>query len=281
MSSLPVCSQAYLRNCTSDLQTNCLILLYLWSRPGRPLAAFRHVMYFRFYGRRHICTWWRHVHTTAAIDVTACCRAQANSPAASHWSVEGRPLSSRLEGLGERREVPQWGPERSSARKRIFCIFIVTERFYVTHTHTRLTALCPGLPRWASTRKVKPIWILLKQEKWQWNPLGHIQLCTSLQTDNHARTPPLSFFTGRMPFLPPNQQHQSTESFYVNVCKRLSCLCRVWCELKDCSERVQTSNFLSATASSCRESNSHRRSGRDTLKTVLSCLAWRCEWALK
>ena len=31
-------------------------------------------------------------------------------------------------------------------------------------THTRLTALCPGLPRWASTRKVKPIWILLKQE---------------------------------------------------------------------------------------------------------------------
>jgi len=29
--------------------------------------------------------------------------------------------------------------------------------------------------------------------------------------DNHASTPPLSFFTGRMPFLPPNQQHQSTE----------------------------------------------------------------------
>ena len=33
-----------------------------------------------------------------------------------------------------------------------------------THTHTRLTALFPGLPRWAGTRKVKPIWILLKQE---------------------------------------------------------------------------------------------------------------------
>ena len=32
------------------------------------------------------------------------------------------------------------------------------------HTHTRLTALCPGLPGWAGTRKVKPIWILLKQE---------------------------------------------------------------------------------------------------------------------
>ena len=32
-----------------------------------------------------------------------------------------------------------------------------------THTH-RLTALCPGLPGWAGTRRVKPIWILLKQE---------------------------------------------------------------------------------------------------------------------
>jgi len=31
-------------------------------------------------------------------------------------------------------------------------------------THTRLTALFPGLPRWAGTRKAKPIWILLKQE---------------------------------------------------------------------------------------------------------------------
>ena len=33
-----------------------------------------------------------------------------------------------------------------------------------THTHTRSTAHCPGLPGWAGTRKVKPIWILLKQE---------------------------------------------------------------------------------------------------------------------
>ena len=33
-----------------------------------------------------------------------------------------------------------------------------------THIHTRLMALFPGLPGWAGTRKVKPIWILLKQE---------------------------------------------------------------------------------------------------------------------
>jgi len=33
-----------------------------------------------------------------------------------------------------------------------------------TRTHTHLTAFCPGLPGWAGTRKVKSIWILLKQE---------------------------------------------------------------------------------------------------------------------
>jgi len=38
-----------------------------------------------------------------------------------------------------------------------------------------------------------------------------MQVCISLQTDNHASTPPLVFFTGRMPFLPPNQQRHSTK----------------------------------------------------------------------
>ena len=50
-----------------------------------------------------------------------------------------------------------------------------------------------------------------RDSEWQWHQLEHMQVCTSLQTDNHARTPPLSFFTGRMPFLSPNQQRQSTE----------------------------------------------------------------------
>jgi len=48
-----------------------------------------------------------------------------------------------------------------------------------------------------------------RDSEWQWHQLGHMQVCTSLQTDNHASTPP--FFTGRMPFLLPNQQCQSTE----------------------------------------------------------------------
>jgi len=61
-------------------------------------------------------------------------------------------------------------------------------------------------------QKGKPFWILLEQEMmaWQWHQLDHMQIiCTSLQTDSHT-VPHHSVFTGRMPFLPPNQQHWST-----------------------------------------------------------------------
>jgi len=56
-----------------------------------------------------------------------------------------------------------------------------------------------------------------RDSEWQWNPLGHMQVCTSHQTDNHASTPPLSFFTGRKRFLPPNQQCQSTEGILSTI----------------------------------------------------------------
>jgi len=35
-----------------------------------------------------------------------------------------------------------------------------------------------------------------KDSEWQWHQLGHMQVCTSLQTDNHANT---SSLTPRLP----------------------------------------------------------------------------------
>ena len=82
-------------------------------------------------------------------------------------------------------------------------------------THTRLTALFPGLPRWATTRKVKPIWILLKQVAVaSAGPYASLHLAPDRQPQQHSTT---LFFTGRMPFLPPNQQCQSTEGLCVWV----------------------------------------------------------------
>jgi len=57
-----------------------------------------------------------------------------------------------------------------------------------------------------------------RDSEWQWHQLGRMQIYTLLQTDNHASTPPLSFFTVWMPFLPPNQQRQSTEGKRAQIC---------------------------------------------------------------
>jgi len=51
----------------------------------------------------------------------------------------------------------------------------------------------PGEP---VPERQKPIWIYFteaRDSEWQWHQLGHMQVYTLLQTDNHANTPPLSF----------------------------------------------------------------------------------------
>ena len=88
-----------------------------------------------------------------------------------------------------------------------------TERDKHTHTHAHpFNGPFPGLPRWASLRKVKPIWILLKQETMSGSNISWA-ICKSAPRSRQITTPAThhSVFTGLMPFLPPNQQHQSTE----------------------------------------------------------------------
>ena len=67
-----------------------------------------------------------------------------------------------------------------------------------THTHTHLMALFLRQPRWADTRKVEPIWILLKQETVSGSGISRARCKSALAPDyshaNHAITPPLSFY---------------------------------------------------------------------------------------
>ena len=49
-----------------------------------------------------------------------------------------------------------------------------------------------------------------RDSEWQWHQLVHMQVCTSLQTDNHASTPPLFFY--RPDALPATQVAQATVS---------------------------------------------------------------------
>jgi len=59
----------------------------------------------------------------------------------------------------------------------------------------------PGEP--IPGRKNQSGFPVARENEWQWVHLTHGQICTSPQTDNHATTPPLSFFTGRCPFCRP------------------------------------------------------------------------------
>ena len=88
-----------------------------------------------------------------------------------------------------------------------------------THTHTHpFNGPFSGTTRVSRYQKSKTNldFTEARDSEWQWHQLGHMQVCISLQTENHASTPLLSFFTGRMPFLPPNQQRQSTEGKALN-----------------------------------------------------------------
>jgi len=80
-----------------------------------------------------------------------------------------------------------------------------------THTHP-FNGPLSGTTRVSRYQKGKTNldFIEARDNEWHWHQLGYMQVCTVLQTDSHASTPPLKFFTG-IPFLRPNQQRQSTE----------------------------------------------------------------------
>ena len=65
---------------------------------------------------------------------------------------------------------------------------IITLPYQVTHTHTRLTALFPGLPGWVGTRKVKPIWILRKKETVSGSGISWA-ICKSAPCSRQVTTP--------------------------------------------------------------------------------------------
>jgi len=52
-----------------------------------------------------------------------------------------------------------------------------------------------------------------RDSEWQWHQLGHMQACTSLQTDNHTSTPPLSFLQAGCPSCHPTNSVKALKNF--------------------------------------------------------------------
>ena len=68
-----------------------------------------------------------------------------------------------------------------------------------THTHTHpFNGILSGTTQVSRYQKGKTNLNFTEARdsewQWQWHQLDHMQVCTSLQTDNHASTPPLSFY---------------------------------------------------------------------------------------
>ena len=67
----------------------------------------------------------------------------------------------------------------------------------VLHTHTHpFNGPFSGTTRVSryQTGKTNLDFAEARDSEWQWHQLGHMQVCISLQTDNHASTPPLCFY---------------------------------------------------------------------------------------
>jgi len=91
-------------------------------------------------------------------------------------------------------------------------LFLVSQVLIATtHTHpfngplfgtTRVSRYQKGKTYLGSTK--------VRDSEWQWHHLSHMQVCTSLQTDNHASTPPFSFY--RLDGLPATEPIVSKQS---------------------------------------------------------------------
>jgi len=112
-----------------------------------------------------------------------------------------------------RREMQQW------VMRRLPTADSIVEIGRNTHTHTTVLLLVWNMTgstqvsryQKGKTKKVKTNLDLLEQEMVSGSGICWA-ICKSAPHPRQPRQyPTTQFFTGQMPFLPPNQQHQSTE----------------------------------------------------------------------
>jgi len=85
----------------------------------------------------------------------------------------------------------------------------------ITHTHP-FNGPLSGTTRASRYQKGKTNldFTEARNSEWQWHQQGHMQVCTSLQTDNHASTPPLSFLHAGCPFCRPTNSVEALKAEY-------------------------------------------------------------------
>ena len=89
---------------------------------------------------------------------------------------------------------------------------------YCTHTRT-FNGTFSGTTwlSWYQKGKTNLDFSEARDSEWQWHQLGRMQVCTSLQTDNHASTPPLSFLQAGCPSCRPTNSVEALKASNSNL----------------------------------------------------------------
>ena len=143
-------------------------------------------------------------------DMPSFCRRSATERAASDVPRRPRRCTER-----DRRRSPAWTAARCAPAAK--------------HTHT-FSGPLSGTTRVCRYQKGKTNqdFTEARDSEWQWQQLGRMQVCTSLQTDNHASTPPLSFLQAGCPSCRPTNSVKALKAKPANIKLIFASLTKLW-----------------------------------------------------
>ena len=141
-------------------------------------------------------------------------------------------MSGRLYSPGGTHDARGYDGESESTSTVVYAG--ITRRLFNTHTRARAHPLS-GTTRVSRYQKGKTNldFTEARDSEWQWHQLGHMQVCTSLQTNNHARTPPLSFLQAGCPSCRPTNSVKALKALrrlLQTCCKSLEQFTSKYCE---------------------------------------------------
>ena len=111
----------------------------------------------------------------------------------SLWSYESVPGTAGTVANRLRNKQTNGDKDKTTSKSGVGNMTIITSH---THTHTHpFNGPLSGTTwvSWYQNGKTNLDFTEARDSEWQWYQLGHMQVCTSLQTYNHASTPPLRF----------------------------------------------------------------------------------------
>ena len=150
--------------------------------------------------------------------------AVAHAVCAMSWLLSAASLSVSWAALSAR-----------SRRRRRSCTTMITHSTHASstmptsghtaairpvHTHTHpFNGPLSGTTRvsWYQKGKTNLDFTEARDSEWQWHQLGRMQVCISLQTDNHASTPPLCFLQARCPSCHPTNSIKALKVLYIHT----------------------------------------------------------------